>query len=127
MCFIAVAIVNGTGDQPDQGFFLAVSSPAVGRKSPHIYIYAIQTDVDFNDGSVEISKDNGVTSTAVRVAPLKGDGIQWGCYVAVGPSNRFLGTRFGRYTGRFTPDNTARQVETGYALVKPRSSKHILD
>ncbi|XP_071851600.1 uncharacterized protein [Apostichopus japonicus] len=115
-----VNIVYGTSEQPDQGFFLAVTSPEVGRKASNIYVYAIQTDVRFDDGTFELSKETGLVSTSVKAGALIADGIQWGCYLDVGLPSRFAGTRFGRYTGDFTPDNGG-SVETRYTFVRPKS------
>lgn len=120
-----VNIVYGTSEQPDQGFFLAVTSPEVGRKASNIYVYAIQTDVLFDDGTFELSKETGLVSTSVNAGALIADGIQWGCYLDVGLPSRFAGTRFGRYTGDFTPDNGG-SVETRYTFVRPKSSKLII-
>ncbi|KAJ8050369.1 Tyrosine-protein kinase receptor Tie-2 [Holothuria leucospilota] len=120
--FSNVALIAGTGEQPDQGFFLASSPPAVGRKERNAYIYAIQTDISFNDGDIEIYHENGYPKYVIDSGDILGDGIRWGCYVNVGVPSRYPGSRFGQYNGKLTPfDFPSSPIFTGHTFLKQSS------
>ncbi|KAJ8050371.1 Tyrosine-protein kinase receptor Tie-2 [Holothuria leucospilota] len=118
-----VALIAGTGEQPDQGFFVASNPPAVGRRTGNAYIYAIQTDIRFNDGDIEITKDDREPRYVYDAGFILGEGRQWGCYVNIGVPNHYPGSRFGLYEAKFTPFSFPTfPVVTGHTFLKQRNT-----
>lgn len=108
---------------PEQGFFVAVNNPVRGRGADEVHLYALHTSAVMPDEDVQISKTGGLLSTTVKTNSVQAGGLNFGCFVEVGLSNRLRGLRYGFYTAKFEGNEEAI---SRYGFVKIKSSKYNL-
>ncbi|XP_071853313.1 uncharacterized protein [Apostichopus japonicus] len=111
------------GYPPNQGFFVAVNSPVLGRAEDAVTLYAIHTNNHDADNTVQFKKEGGLVAHTVQDGQISKGGVIFGCFLRVGLPNKYRGTRYGTYDATFTP--VAGSTVERYGFVRSRSD--ILD
>ncbi|KAJ8050629.1 Tyrosine-protein kinase receptor Tie-2 [Holothuria leucospilota] len=108
--------------EPTHGFYVVTNQPFRGRNSEDIYLYAINTAAITSGEEIEFSKEGGLQRDIIETGEIEAMGTVWGCYLRVGPPNRFKGSRFGTYEATYTPIDGSPTI-TRNTFVRPNTSR----
>ncbi|XP_071850493.1 uncharacterized protein [Apostichopus japonicus] len=121
LLFVAHFIGTTHANSAEQGFFIVVNGPQLGRKSQDtLYLYALHSIIQPGFTENVFEKQGGLLTQYVDTGRIPAtETPQLGAFLSIGATTRYRGTRYGAYKVKLVPDSQNLGTRTGF--VKPKS------